>query len=286
MRCILDTNQAAAVAAAPLEAVRPTIVIPPLVWAEVLYAPEVHYRKRLEGILRYNLEFGMDWDDVWDRIADLTESAIRDFVPVFPRSGPEYNLLHFGFENPTPMHIHRAKQLKSDALQHKEDLSTRLQHHTKEYRDAKSRREQELSVATFNDMEDADSRLIAAENSAVRRSIENEVTRNGTRSIRAASCASMVDAVLDNPIFRRFFRMVIAYDLCYANCWLDKSLNIGNPAAWKNDSVDILLLFYARDGDLILSGENRIQTRLRMVDPEAKVQISTWEKFRHCMSAA
>ena len=85
----------------------------------------------------------------------------------------------------------------------------------------------------------------------------------------------MFDAAWDNPMLRRFLKLLALVTLGYAQrVWEDPKLN-RLPSMKHDDMPDISLVLYARDGDTILTDDN-IKERIRDVDTDNRISISTW----------
>jgi hypothetical protein len=105
MRLVVDTNQVAAIAKTqPTNSLGPSLVMPPLVWAEVLRSS--HYGpRRLRALRAYDILFGVDLPTVLDSLADMTEPEIRCLDPVLWTNSAQHQFLYDGFMNPKTRHF-------------------------------------------------------------------------------------------------------------------------------------------------------------------------------------
>ncbi|MCA9120559.1 MAG: hypothetical protein H6822_13980 [Planctomycetaceae bacterium] len=278
MRLVLDTNQVSKLVHAPSVGGRPNVVIPPLVWAEILLAPACHHKERIRAIVECNVVFGMDVPDVYQRLCGLTEEEIRQFDPVFATDSDEHHRLVASFSAPRDALLARARELKQGAAEGAKHLSDRLAHYRREDHIAKSKREERNYERKFTDIDDADERFVSGDSAPFRTRFVQDVTDGGSRSIRASSKQSFYNAVLQNSQFRRFLQLIITFDLSYANHWADDCLNRLDPSENRNDFTDMTLPLYARDGDTVLTNDGFLRKAIRHVDPNGNVSLSTWDE--------
>jgi hypothetical protein len=123
MRFIIDTNQASSFVRTTASHPR-TIVIPPLVWAEILVPSSCCHQPRIEAIGEHDILFGMDYPTIYDHLCHMTEGEIREFDPVFPTGSPEHRASCSSFLSPSSKMLERAKQLKQASIQNAEILSS------------------------------------------------------------------------------------------------------------------------------------------------------------------
>ena len=280
MRLVIDSNQVDHIAnAAVSHEPRPTLVIAPLIWAEIVNGSRDRLDSRLRALRKFDLLFGRDYEDVCTHLRCLNEGQIQGFVPIFPADSREHEILLNAFHSPRREHFERADKLRQDASRDRQDLVSWVQQRKKANRDARSRGEA-LDIHKSISIEQADSQFISGKNAVLRRCLVAQITEDGTRAIQAASLESLYEAILANPTIRRFLRMKITFDLAYLDQWSSDILNsIGDLQANRNDWPDMQLALFSRDGDTILTNDTRLQTALQHCDPLGKVAISTWADY-------
>ena len=133
----------------------------------------------------------------------------------------------------------------------------------------------------FSTIEEADSHFISGDKAVRRRTLLDEITE-GSSTIRVSSRKSLFDAILANSSLRRFLRLELTYGLAYGDCWNSTEMNnIGDLQAGRNDVTDIMLALYARDGDTIVTNDQRFRRAFRFIDPDEKVCLATWSDCVH-----
>ncbi len=277
MRLVIDTNQVNDIVNGgfPHDS-RPTLVIAPLIWAEIIKGSRPYLNSRVQALGKYDLLFGMDCAYMYARLCCLNEDQVREFIPIFPEDNNEHKGQRNGFLSPRPEHFQRAKELREMVSRERKILFARIRECEKENKDAESRGEQ-LTIEKFSSIEEADTRFISGKNAPLRTSLVANITEDNTHGIQAASRESLYDAILANPSLRRWLRLKITFDLAYLDAWSCQALNdIADLQANRNDVPDMLLALFARDGDAILTNDKRLQTAFRHCDPLGKVGISTW----------
>jgi hypothetical protein len=278
MRLIIDTNQASRYvdnAACRLC----TVVVPPLVWAEILAAPSGCRQRSLEAIGKHTILFGMDMAAIHDRLRDATEDEIRAFDPVSDGSSCEHTAARLNFLSPRPELFERANQLKRESLQFSAIVDGSLKQNAQERRALRSRGEKQNAGCKFETIDEADCRLISGEDAPVRKQFVDDVTEGGARTIRALSHDSFYSAVLENPAFRRFLRYYLTLLLAFGDCWADEELNRVGPSRKRNDITDMMLPLYARDGDAIVTCDGYFRKAFRFIDPGEKVRLAEWDEL-------
>jgi hypothetical protein len=133
----------------------------------------------------------------------------------------------------------------------------------------------------WHTIQDGEYHLFLKEDAPYRKWLIEEVSTDATgrpRPIVATCGNSMFDAAWDNPMLRRFLKLLALVTLGYAQrVWEDPKLN-RMPSMKHDDMPDISLVLYTRDGDTILTGDN-IKERIRQVDTENRINISTWDDW-------
>lgn len=279
MKLIIDTNQAAPIIHHSESLGDPTIVIPPLVWAEIVLSPDHRREERLDGLAKQDILFGMDIPFVYQRLAVLAESEITTFEPIFSQNSNEHEALSHGFGNPSADAIQRAKYLRESASADASNLAARLRSYRKQYRDAKSRNEDIVAETPFRDISEAEQRLIWRNNSPVGKALWTGVSDNGTREVQVDCPVAFCRAAFANCFLIRFFRLAITFDLGYCNLWEDEQLNCIDLTENRNDFTDIALPLYARDGDVILTADGYLRRAIRHTDPDQELSIQTVEEY-------
>jgi hypothetical protein len=278
MRLIIDTNQASRYVDNAARRLC-TVVVPPLVWAEILAAPSGCRQHSLEAIGKHGILFGMDMATIHDRLRDATEDEIRAFDPIFDASSREHTASRLNFSSPGPDLLERAKQVKPKCMQFSEVVSERMEEYARETRALQSRGEKQNAGCKFETIDEADCRLISGEDAPVRKQFVDDVTESGARTIRALSHDSFYSAVLGNPAFRRFLRYYLTLLLACGDCWADEELNRIGPSRKRNDVTDIMLPLYARDGDVIVTADGYFRKAFRFIDPGEKVRLAKWDEL-------
>lgn len=285
MRLVVDTNQADAIRrsyqALPAEH-RPSLLIPPLVWAELVLGLG---ERRRRALLRFDLRFGMDMGAVFDRLARLDEDQIRGFVPIRTDNREAHRQVRFNFEHPTTTHFTFARQIRADAIRHRDTFGPYLQGVRRLNRDAvalaNQRGEPGPAFVEWADVREAEPILFTDAEAPYRRWFVREIATDydgNPRPIRCRSEQSLFDAVWDNLIFRRFLRAIAIVNFGYAGgVWGNPRLNMPF-APGRNDDTDLSLLLYARDGDVILT-QDRIGYALKEADVEDRISVQSWQEW-------
>jgi hypothetical protein len=98
MRFIVDSNQTDPIRFTHKKLERslyPTLVIPYLVWTELLEGPESEKRRR--ALQKFPLLFGMEIGTVFDELARQSEDQIRTFVPIYSNRSPVHRRIEGTF---------------------------------------------------------------------------------------------------------------------------------------------------------------------------------------------
>ncbi len=137
MRLILDTNQGNSVRFSyqnlPREH-RPPLVIPPLVWAELVLGGGNDARRR--ALAKFDLLFGMDMGMIFDELARKNEEQIRQFIPIRNDNRHTREQVLFNFQYPTHEHRRVAQQIRDEAIRHRDTFGPYLQQVRRRNRDA------------------------------------------------------------------------------------------------------------------------------------------------------
>ena len=271
MRLIVNTNQASSIVNTAASGPR-TLVIPPLVWAEILLSPPCHRLLRVQAIDRYDVLFGLDNPEIYGRLRRMNEDQIRGFDPVFPAGSVEHLASRFNFLPPRTEMLERARQLRQDSAHCAELLTKTLGRY------ARGRQASKSKGKTYGSIDEAEFCLVLGENATVRAHFLKDITGDGACAICASSNESFYAAVLDNHALRRFLRLYVTYLLGYGDSWADKELNRIHPSPNRNDIPDMMLALYAVDGNTILSNDKYFRKAFRFADPDEKVRLATWEE--------
>lgn len=275
MRLIIDTNQVDAILRTqPTNSIGPTLVIPPLVWSELMRSP--HYGpKRANALTAYDILFGIDISTLLDEFAHLSEKQIRGVESVFRPTSDVHEFLMNGFTNPTAAHFKRADELKQEADEFAKEVIERAKKDAQKYNNMRSRGDQ-LDFVKWNTIEDAEALLLADENATWAAATLALVTDNDTKNTKAKSKASLHEAIMDNSSVRLWTRVAITMSFGYRACWTDETLNT-TPAG--NDLTDVSITAYARPGNAILTAEKKLKRAIRHSDPESKFEVMTWAEY-------
>lgn len=274
MRVVIDTNEVASfVRTSGLSALQTqqiSVVLPPLVWAEIVLSP--YYDQRLSALAEYNLMFGMDLHEVHARLSCLSEEQIASFDPVIsPNSVRHEKLMLSLLQSPDEL-IAQARRLKNDAAGGSAHTVARIRGFNKSYKDAKSRG-QLTTAQKFVTIDDA----MQAFGKGLETQLVNDVTSDGTRPMRAASAESLYHAVMSNMYLSRFMRLLVCVHVGYGHAWQNENLNI-DPSATRNDHTDMTIGLYAGDGDIIVTRDKKLRNAIRHIDPQGKLTVKTWEE--------
>jgi hypothetical protein len=285
MRLIVDTNQADPIRFTHKQLPakdRPTLVIPHRVWTELLIGNVADKRRR--ALMKFPLLFGMDIVAVFDELSQRSEDRIRTLVPVYAEGSDEHEIFRKTFLYPTPGQIRQAKELRADGVKYRQRVSGNWSLIRKKHKDkknaAKSRGET-LEYEWWYTIRDCEHQLFLKDDAAYRLWLIKEVSTDANgkpRPIAAKSGQAMFDAVWDNPILRRFLRMQAAVRLGYAHVWEDPKLN-RDVRMGNDDDPDMELVLYACDGDTILSADAATQYRIRFIDAEKSIDVTTWDAW-------
>lgn len=274
MRIVIDANEAATLARSTEQIAfdwkRITVVLPPLVWAEIQLSP--YYAKRLSALAKCNLMFGMDLHEVHAQLSCLNEEQIASFEPVIsPKSNRHEKLILRMLQSHSEM-IDQARRLKNDAASGSANIIAKIRGLNKSYKDAKSRG-QNTTAQKFVTIDDA----MLAMHQGLETQLLNDVTSNGTRPMRAISAQSLYKAVMSNMYLGFFMRLVVCINVGYGHAWMDEKLNI-DPSVNRNDHTDMTIGLFAGDGDIIVTRDTKLRNAIRHIDPEQRVTLKTWEE--------
>lgn len=274
MRVVIDTNEVASVVRtsglSALQTQQITVVLPPLVWAEIVLSP--YHKQRLSALAEYNLMFGMDLHEVHAHLSCLSEEQIASFDPVIsPNSVCHGRLMLSMLQSPDEL-IDQARRLKNDAAEGMAHMATHIQHLNKNYKDAKSRG-QLPAAQKFDTIDDA----MEAIGKGLETKLLHDVTSDGGRSMRASSAESLYQAVMSNMYLGRFMRLLVCVHVGYGHLWMDEKLNI-DPSANRNDYTDMTIGLYAGHGDTIVTRDTKLGNAIRHIDPQGKTTVKTWEE--------
>jgi hypothetical protein len=285
MRLVVDTNQADSIRFSykqlPAKS-RPTLVIPHRIWAELLIGGGADARRR--AFAKFPLLFGMDMAAIFNELAERSEDRIRSFVPVHAEGSREHAILFKTFQHPMPGQLKMAEELRADGAKYRQrmiDTLPRLRKKHKDQQNAAKSRGETLEFEEWFGIEDGEHHLFLKADAPYRRWLICQVSTDADekpRPIAARSGDSMFDAVLENPILRRFLRLQALVNLGYAQTvWDEPTLN--RTVRKKNDDVpDVSLVLYARDGDTILTGDS-IEERIQLADVEKRIHVTTWDAW-------
>jgi hypothetical protein len=276
MRLIIDTNQVdRIIATEPTNSFAPTLVVPLLVWSELLRSRDYGPRRAV-ALSCFDILFGVDIANLLDGFAWLPEKAISAIDPVVIPISETHDYLMRGFLSPTDDHFKRADELKRNADQFAEEVRQRSRAAAKKYNDMRSRGEK-LNFVKWTTIEDAEALLLADENSHWAAATVAKVTQNDTRQIKAGSKASLHAAIMANPSVRLWTRVAITEAFGYDDCWRDQTLNT-TPAG--NDLTDVGITVNARPGDIILTAEKKLKRAIKHSDPESQFDVMTWDEYK------
>lgn len=274
MRIVIDTNEAAALARSTAQGAlnrkRITVVLPPLVWAEILLSP--YHKQRLSALAEYDLMFGIDLHEVYEHLSCLSEEQITSFDPVIsPNSVRHEKLLLSLLQSPDEL-IDQARRLKNKAAAGMANTAAHIQAFNKIYKDAQSRG-QLTTAQKFVTIDDAMQTI----GKWLETQLVSDVTSDGGRPMRTASAESLYRAVLSNMYLDRFMRLLVCQHVGYGHAWHDETLNI-DPSANRNDYTDMTIGLYAGDGDIIVTRDTILRNAIRHIDPQGQVTVKTWEE--------
>lgn len=286
MRLIVDTNQADPIRLTykGLEKGKyPTLVIPYLVWSELLEGKDAEKRRR--ALEKFPRLYGMEIGRVLDELAKRSESQIHSFVPVYPEKSDVHERIASTFLHPTPGQVAEARNVREGSRKHRKRMLNEFPDLNKKHKNqetaAKSRGESVENVE-WDNIHDAENDLFLGKNAPYRKWLIEEVKRDANgerRQIAAKSGDAMFDAAWENQAIRRFLKLQALVNLGYAQkVWGDSRLN-RLPSEKHDDQPDISLALYARKGDTILTADNPIKYRIRHVDADQDINLLTWDEW-------
>ena len=286
MRLIIDTNQTNPIRFNHQKLERgayPTLVIPFLVWVELLAGPDAVKRRR--ALQKFPLLFGMEMGRIFDALATLSEQQIRSFVPIYPECSQVHKTIAKTFVHPTHGQKNTAREIRQSGQRYRQRMINQFpdlrKKHKKQNMAAQARGETQ-EYTKWSTIQDCEHDLFLKVDAPFRRELIEDVSTdaNGNaRSIVAESDNAMFDAAWANPMLRRFIQLQALVRLGYAqNVWEDSELN-RLPKMNQDDRPDISLVLYARNGDTILTADNSIKQRIRHVDKAESVNLSTWDDW-------
>lgn len=288
MRLIVDSNQADPIRSTYKKLDKgkyPTLVIPYLVWCEMLEGRDAEIRR--QALNEFPLLFGLGFEEISYTLANLSESQIRDFVPIYSEGSPLHNKIASAFVDPPDDKINEAKSGRANRKKHRQQMTINLPQLRKVHRDqdatAKSRGEivENVPWSNIHDGE-AQKQLFLNEDGLFRKFFLDDVRTDSDgdqRTVLAKSDNDLFDAAWDNPMLRRYLLLRAVVQLGYSqNVWSDKRLN-RPPSEQHDDEPDVSLVLYAEDGDTILTADENIRYSIRHIDPKSRVKLSTWDEW-------
>lgn len=278
MRFVLDTNQAAQIhrVEAPPD-LHPLLFLPPLTWAEILSGPAEFAIPRLRAIAQYDVQFGWEIDDIYEKLRQLPEDEIAKWDTALPRDSVEHKQLLGSLWSPHEQFIKAAQAAKRRVKQFSANAENRLAHYQRQNQIKKSKGES-LDYVHWKDLNDAQDQLFLAKNAPVRTEFIRLVTKDDTKPLNASSPDAFFDAVLENGMLRRFLFLYVTILFGYSDCWEARDVNVG-VSQRRDDVPDISLALYARDGDVVLTSDKKLRRAFRFADPNEAVKLSTWDEL-------
>ena len=274
-RVVLDANQASPIATSVREgslSCKPNIVLPPLVWAEILLSP--YGKERLAAIGKLDVYFGLNISEIFPLILPyLDADDIRGFPAIVPRESPEHQKKLDSLNVCSNEQLTEARNVKKDSHQLARKKIEQLRQKRRAFRDARSRKEELTVLPKLTGIKEAMDLYANGPDSVVGQDIVSEI-----QSRRVPSNESLFTAVMSNPQLLRFFRLRLCFDLGYAQMWSDPRLNV-NLSENRNDIPDLTVALYARDGDAVATADKNLTRALRHIDVENSLRIDTWNEL-------
>jgi hypothetical protein len=271
MRGVVDTNQAARL---PLQymftgtnQVRKQITLPPLVLGELLLraTPQPTF-DRLKG---FDIQCGLDLGDTMRTISRLDEAEMLKFKPFVNLAfNKPYERLYSALDVVRPVHTDWARKMKEGHLQFCGGMYDRAVVVREQLR-----RRSEAGIERFGTFGDAVRQL-----PSFRELVVTSITNGGQRQSRIADAAVLYDSVMRNPFLRRLWNSILFFLVSWSRQWQEQRLNF-DPAATRDDWVDMTLPLYAAEGDVILTADSKVKLILEMVEPTGAVTAMNADNF-------
>lgn len=265
MYAVLDTNQALALPKAGA-ADAPGLTLAPYVIAEILLRsdPEPSIRRIRSFRVRYGLQLA---PEALEQVAGLTESELLHFRPFLaPGTVVASDSLYAGLRPdlaPIPDAV-RARAIATKGLARAFcgsmfGRSVRARERFRSVGGAPKFRDLEEALLWLDDWPE---------------SVADIISNGSARPLAVPDPRRLYSAVMQNPFLARLFRSILSYQLSWFRLWADPSLNF-DPSSRRDDFTDLVLPFYAEDGDVILTADKKLTSLLKMVAPNGAVAAAT-----------
>ncbi|MHC5055197.1 MAG: hypothetical protein ACYTKD_10835 [Planctomycetota bacterium] len=273
MRVVLDTNQAASVqrnaSAGAGEVCRATIVLPPLVWAEILVQGG-YAKSRLSAIAQHDLRFGLDYKECLEALGLLDEERVQAFYPIYRADCDFHRTLSDALHDPPKELLCQANQIKGEYADFIAPLCAKANAMLRKGRaDRRTRAE-----SKFSSMDEA----MAVCGLHKAKALYAAVIRTCDRHQPVCGVDEFCEAVLANPCLNRFIRLQVCLAIGYCHQWRDGKLNM-DVSPDRDDSTDMVITLYARDGDAIATADRKLRAALHHIDPAGSISVGTWDEL-------
>jgi hypothetical protein len=278
VRIVIDNNQADKIA--PATATSPTLVFSPHVLAEVVLSPLAG--KVLAAVQTYDVKIGITTADAFTQIADLTRTQIHNFEPL-PDSDRSY-ANHYG----------TALEVLKGRVGHKEPEVQRWAREMKQNgkvnfgasmmdaeKKARERRKIDASVRReFETLEEVLKEVDPTERDGfIEWFTYGSASDRGRRQIRTRR-RDLTVAAMRNPHLRRLLMSITTYAVGNTQSITSHPKLRVRASTNRDDFTDMLLPFYAADGDVIATDDGFVQALTGFIEPDGAVLAMTIANLR------
>jgi hypothetical protein len=245
---------------------RKQITLAPFVFGEILLRENPN--PTLDRLNQFDIRFGLEVGETIKSIATLSEDEMPKFKPfVNPDFVKHYGRFYSGLTSPTDKHKEWARATKDGHRDFCADMAKRTPLAREKLRNGGIR------VPKFRDLDDALEQTPSFQDLVV-----NSITNGGERETRIANAAALYRAVMANPFLSRMWRSILFSLVSWARQWQDQKLNF-DPAAKRDDWVDMTLPLYAEQGDVILTADAKLKLLIAVVEPSGVVTTGNAVSF-------
>jgi hypothetical protein len=268
VRIVVDNNQADKLA--PAGESSPTLVFSPHVLAEVVLSPRAE--RVLAAVQTYDVKVGITTADAFTHVAELTRTQIHAFEP-FPYAarvyanhyGTAHDVLKGALSHREPEVQRWAREMKHNGLVGfgSSMMEAEKQARERRKRDPTVRRQFETLEAVLEEVHPTE------RDSFVEWFTYGSASDRGQRRIRTRR-RDLTVAAMKNPHLRRLLMSITTYAAGNTQSITDPKLRV-RASTNRDDFTDMLLPFYAADGDVIATNDRFVQALTSFIEADGAV---------------
>jgi hypothetical protein len=254
---VVDTNKVLKLPY-PYGELAPTIALAPHVIAEVLLRSNPE--PALTRLRAYKVRYGLDLVHAYESLADLSRQEIARFAPFIEPSDQEE--VCNDLVSPSDELKSRARMIKESNRAFCGSMfeSAKLLRKILRDKGMNIRKCRSISAA-LTDLHSFHQDMVV-----------DSLTNGQKRKFRVSDPDFLYESVMNNPYFATGFKALLYYILSWSRLWADQTLN-HDPTTDRDDWADLILVFYAGNGDTILTEDVQLQNAIRTIDPNGRVSV-------------